>query len=237
MAGEEEGRREAVLVAELGGGEPGLLTGFWQVCLGGHEDAGDLAVHVVFLRERAEGPARGEQPAAALRVSGEGITRGPSREGLEGTGRKGLASNTAAWRQGLQHQGCGRPAPAAPSWETRGCRSKAESPRAPATYLINTGTVAEGSGVAQVIDQAGDVAGSVRWLRELCVSADLVQLEQEGKGHVARRCHTETGLAPTSTQPRGTAMVLQLRSNTGGTAQPCCEPLLLGRPKSAAPAP
>lgn len=60
MAGEEEGWWEAVLVAKLGGGERRLLTGFWQVCLGGHEDAGDLAVHVVLLQKQGEGPARSE---------------------------------------------------------------------------------------------------------------------------------------------------------------------------------
>lgn len=130
-----------------------------------------------------------------------------------------LSQQHRCLEEGAQHQGWGRPAPAAPSWETRGCRSKAESPRAPATHLINTGTVAEGSGVAQVIDQAGDVAGGVRRLRELCVSADLVQLEQEGKGHVARRRHTEMGLAP-------------------GAPRWCCSfPATRGGPTSAAPAP
>lgn len=50
MAGEEEWWWEAVLVAELSRGQPGLLARFWQVCLGGHKNAGDLAVHVVLLQ-------------------------------------------------------------------------------------------------------------------------------------------------------------------------------------------
>lgn len=61
MAGEEEGWREAVLVAELSWREPGLLTRFRQVRLRGHEDAGDLAVHVVLLRRQGRG-AGSNQP-------------------------------------------------------------------------------------------------------------------------------------------------------------------------------
>lgn len=62
MAGEEEGWWEAVLVAELSRGEARLVTRFWQVCLGGHKDTGDLAVQVVLL-QRQEVPARGKPPS------------------------------------------------------------------------------------------------------------------------------------------------------------------------------
>lgn len=55
MTGEEEWWWEAVLVAELSRGQPGLLACFWQVCLGGHKNAGDLAVHVVLLQAEEEG--------------------------------------------------------------------------------------------------------------------------------------------------------------------------------------
>lgn len=177
MAGEEEGRREAVLVAELSRGEPRLLTCFWQVCLGGHKDAGDLAVHVVLLQRQGEVPERGKQPAA---------------------GRCGAAMQ------------------------------RLKSHRAPASYLINTGTVAEGSGVTQVIDEAGDIAGCVRRLHELRVGADLIQLGQEGKGCMAQHRLKEIGcfshehtdcasVTGATAQPRGDGMALQ---QYGGT-QPC----------------
>lgn len=178
MAGEEEGRWEAMLVAELGRGEPGLLTRFWQVCLGGHEDAGDLAVHVVLLQRQGEVPGRGKRPTP---------------------GRCGAATQ------------------------------RLKSHRAPASYLINTGTVAERSGVPQVIDEAGDIAGCVRRLHELHVGADLIQLGQEVKGRVAqhrlkgigRFSHQHTdcaGVTTATAQPRGAGMALQQYG--GGTHSP-----------------
>lgn len=41
-----------MLVAELSWEEPWLLAGFRQVCLGGHEHTGDLAVQVVLLQRQ-----------------------------------------------------------------------------------------------------------------------------------------------------------------------------------------
>lgn len=81
----------------------------------------------------------------------------------------------------------------------QGCHSKADVPQGACTHLINTGTVAEGFGITQVIDQAGNVAGCVRRLCELRLSTDLVQLEQERKGQGAQHCCEEMGLGLTST--------------------------------------
>lgn len=47
-----------MLVAELSWEDSWLLAGFWQVCLGGHEDTGDLAVQVVLL-QRQRNPSEG----------------------------------------------------------------------------------------------------------------------------------------------------------------------------------
>lgn len=53
-----------MLVAELSWQEPWLLAGFWQVCLGGHEDTGDLAVHVVLLQREKPQSGAEDQPLA-----------------------------------------------------------------------------------------------------------------------------------------------------------------------------
>lgn len=52
VAGETDWRRQAVLVAELSRREAVLGRRFWQVRLGGHEEARDLTIHVVLLRRQ-----------------------------------------------------------------------------------------------------------------------------------------------------------------------------------------